>query len=344
MTKPIAPGIYFDMPESEYHADSALGSTDLRRLLASGPDYWWHSAMNPARPPDEPTAAQSFGRALHKLVLEGRQAFDALYEREPDGDNVLRLDADLADWLTRRGVKPARSKAEKIAQIMSIDPTVRIADDVRARARAAGRVLLSSDEYDRVVIAGALITRNPELVTAFEGGMPEVSVFWTHSVDGYTYRLKARFDYLKARGIADLKSIRNSRGIAFAEACRRAIAEHRYDIQAAHYLSARARLPSLVADGCVSGDHDPQWLRRVVDAPEYGFAWVFYQATSAPITWAASLSPGNPITDVAIADIERALATYRQFTDTYGPDDMWVLSEPLRELDMSEMPGWWGRA
>lgn len=302
--EPIGPGVYFGLSEDAYHKDPALGSSDLRQLLVSGPDYWWTSALNPRRAVKEATEAQVFGSALHKLVLEGRQAFEALYVSRPD--DLVRLDAK-----------------------------------ARATLCPNSEIVLKGEDFDRILIAGSLITSNPELATAFEGGMPEVSVFWP-GPDGV--RLKARFDYLKAPGIGDLKSIRNSRGLPFTEACRRAIADHRYDIQAAHYLDARAALRGLAHDGLTFGDHDAAWLRRVAASAQFGFAWVFFQANEAPVTWATSISSGNPILDVAAGSIRNALETYRTFMAAFGPDEMWVLTDPVNELDIAELPAWWARA
>ena len=76
-------GVYFDLDEDDYHGDPALGSTDLRRLLASGPDYWWGSPLNPNAPERTSSPQQERGRALHKLVLEGNQAFSVRYVRQP---------------------------------------------------------------------------------------------------------------------------------------------------------------------------------------------------------------------------------------------------------------------
>lgn len=304
----IEDGIYFGLNEDTYHADPALGSTDLKRLLASGPDYYWHSRMNPLRPKDTVTPARLFGRAVHKIVLEGRESFEALYVRRPD---------DLA----------------------------RLTAKERAVLAPNGQDVLDGEDYDRILVAGALITKNPDLATAFSGGMPEASVFWTETnSDGFTYRLKSRFDYLKVRGIGDLKSIRNTRGIEFPAACRRAIADWRYDVQACHYLRARTLIAAMVAAGRLFGDHDPAFMQAVAASEEHAFQFVFFQATDAPITWSTAISHGNPMLEYAGADIARALLTYRRFMDAFGPDQMWVLQEPVNELDVGEMPAWFGRA
>jgi len=297
-------GIYFNLPEADYHADPALGSTDLKRLLASGPDYWYWSPLNPDAPQRDLTPQLLFGRALHKLVLEGSQAFSSLYVRRPD--NIKRLNGK-----TKAALSP---NSENI---------------------------LDGEDYDKIITSAEMIAKNPDLAAAFEGGVPEVSVFWEHFLDGeFIIPCKARFDYLKTRGIGDLKSIRNIYGAPFADACTRSIVNFRYDIQAAHYLEGRAQIGQFVRDNLVYGDYDPGWLNRVVAAPSYAFQWVFFQAEGAPITWSKSLSPGNPILDIAERDRNKAMQTYREFTQKFPAGQMWLSFDPVEELNINSMPPW----
>src|SRR5262245_33934197 len=85
-TKPREPGIYFGLPSAEYHANQSLGSSDLKRLLQAPAVYWFHSHLNPDRQPTPDSPAKQKGRALHKLVLEGLEAFERAYscETKPD--------------------------------------------------------------------------------------------------------------------------------------------------------------------------------------------------------------------------------------------------------------------
>jgi hypothetical protein len=307
-------GIYFDLDEDEYHADPALGSTDLRKLLGNPCDYWYESPMNPHREIDKDTPARARGRAMHKLVLEGEASFDKIYMRGPQHSDDMTASE-----------KGAATKA------------------ANAAAAKLGKEVLPAKDYDRVAIASAMITRNPKLATAFLGGAPEVSVFWTR--DGI--RRKARLDYLKPRGIGDLKSVINTMEIAFPAACRRAIANYRYEMQAAHYLEARAEIPKFFADGMVFPSTDlDKWrdvLRKCAEAKAFAFQWVFFQSDKAPVTWSRILSPANPIFDIAQREIELATDNYKAFMDKFGPDSMWLLLDDPEELAMEEMPGWWGR-
>lgn len=350
-------GVYLGLAEDPYHADPALGSTDIKRLRTSGPDYWWTSTLNPNRPAREDKAHLVFGTAVHKLVLEGAAAFLAAYQREPEG--MLRTLDDLVKWLAVHGVtKAPRTKAaaveaittqiELLAQGGLIAERPIIEEEVLRAAADAGQTILKGEIFDRIVGAGAAIAANDGLATAFQNGQPEVSIFWTVEVDGVPVRCKCRFDYLKPRGVGDLKSLRNSRSIDFVEACRRAISEFRYDIQAEHYLRGRKKLPELVAAGKIFGA-SPEveaWLRdQVAPAAEFAFAWVFYQAEGAPNVKSFTLSPENPILSTyAAPEVDRGLRTFVEFSRIHPPGQAWRLASPVEEISIEELPAWFARS
>src|SRR3990167_4707282 len=77
--KPHAPGVVFGMPAATYHDDPSLGASDLKRLLRSPADFWWFSKLNPNREPTPDSPAKLKGRALHKLILEGPEAFERAF-------------------------------------------------------------------------------------------------------------------------------------------------------------------------------------------------------------------------------------------------------------------------
>lgn len=319
MTTLFDDGIYFDLNETRYHLDSALGSTDIRRLGQSGPDYWFHSWMNPNRPPvDETTPARTRGKAMHRLVLEGKQAFESRFVRRPNDPS---------------GATPADKSA--------------VTKAAKRDLLGNGETLLHGDDWDRIRIAGGMIRENPELSAAFDGGVPEVSIFYTRP-DGV--RVKCRFDYLKPRAITDLKSITNPQGMDFVRVCRVALARG-YTTQAVHYLDGRAQLARLFAEGKVFGDHDKDLLKRIAESAEYAFVWVFFQAEDAPITWGGKLSgrhttlagqivTDNPIIDFERGKIEAAIARYKENLARFGTS-MWVLAEPLQEVQADDLP-WYG--
>jgi len=307
--KAFDPGIYFNLDEATYHADPALGSTDIRKLRQNPSSYWYSSWMNPHRPPDKGTPGRTRGRAMHKLVYEGEKAFDEIYMRGAEHD------ADM-------------TPSEKAS----------LTKEANKRAATLNKIALPAVDYDQVAIASAMITKNPELKSVFTGGASEVSVFWQRS----GIRLKARLDYLKPRGVGDLKGCANTKGIAFPAACRNDITNYSYHIQAKHYLDARAVIPQLIRDNAVHGAHENDFLDKLLAAKVYGWQWLFYQIEGAPITWSAVLSPQNPILELAARSIDQALANFVDYRDRFGTD-MWLLIEEPRELPIEEMPSWFGR-
>lgn len=322
---PREPGIYIGLPEDEYHPDPSLGSGAVRDLWFSPTDYWWDSPYNPNRPEggDEDRPALVRGRAMHTLVLEGRGAFDRRY---------IRGAVHTADM-----TPPEKGAATKAAN---------------AAAAKVGKLALPSVDYDRLAIAGKMITAHPYLGTVLQGGIPEVSIFWRETMDGVEIPCKARIDWLKPRGCGDLKSITTFRKIEFRRACREAIANFRYDMQAAHYLRGRSLVGAFVEEGRVichesvePGMRDPYnaVLEQVAKEQRFAFQFIFFQAARSPIVWSTILSPANPIIECARRDRTDALITYATYMKKYGPNTPWLLADQPAELAPEEMPPWLGR-
>jgi hypothetical protein len=335
-------GLYFDLSSDEYHADTALGSSNLKDLMYDPALFWFQSHFNPLRPERVDSKAQMIGTAVHTMVLDGPEIFKACYRPAP-GDEALRFADDIAAWLKARGVKPERSKRAMIAQALAADPEVLIHDHEMAKAKAEGVTILDGEDYARIVQAAQTIAANPHLGKAVASGYREVSVFWTQDVEGYPVRRKARFDYLRPRAVVDLKSIRPTFGKGFAAECRRAIANWRYDVQAAAYLQARAELSALVAMGKVFGDVDRDWLATVAAQDEYAFVFVFWASDGAPLTWGGALSPGNPILGAAAVDVDAALRAYAHYVSSFDDGRPWIEPQPVGEIFWEEMPGYFGR-
>lgn len=71
------PGIYFNMSNEDYHADSALSHSGMTKLLISWVDYWVTSPLNPERGEYKPTEAMKFGTRSGEFLLEN----DKFHER-----------------------------------------------------------------------------------------------------------------------------------------------------------------------------------------------------------------------------------------------------------------------
>jgi hypothetical protein len=318
-------GIYIGLPAERYHADTALGSTDLRNLLKGANLFWHKSDMNPKKPKDKLTPSKIVGNATHKLLLEGSEPFKAIYVRGPYGEDDDYTSAE----------KSALTKAAK------------------AKLKE-GQELLSQSDYDFITGCKEILDLDPKLKGCLDNALTEVSIFWTRP-DGV--RVKARHDALKLRGIGDIKTIANERERDLPQACRLDINTYRYDIPAQHYSNGRLQIGRLLSEGNVFAgeelaqlDHKNnadaavlEFLKKVAAQKQFGFQLVFIPKKGAPDAWSTVLTPGNPIMVAADGDIEQAVAIFKSSIEQFGHAKRWIPNRDVEELDINEMPVTFGR-
>lgn len=196
-----APGIFYDLDETAYHADTSLAPELGRSLSQSGAKTLLHSPRRFAferdhgRPPKD---SFDLGGLAHELVLRG-------------GDNRIRV-IDAYDWRTK-----AAQQAKKDAHAGRLTPVNRA--DLLAASKIAHAVR-------RDPLAGAI----------FSEGRPEVSLYWIDDETGITCR--ARLDWLRHGTskdcLVDLKTAAYGRGTE--DAFGKSAASYDYPMQAAHYI------------------------------------------------------------------------------------------------------------
>lgn len=353
----IAPGVYFNLPEELYHADPALGSGDVRRLYTCPMYYWRESAMNPFHTGTDETPALLFGRALHKIVLEGRAAFEAAYTVAPEvADHPGCLDTvdDLKRALKAVGEKVSGNKPDLLDRVRATVPSAVIFDDImaayQAKCAATGATSLKRAVYEQVITAAGFIAGDPRVAPAFQGGRPEISVFWER--DGVP--LKCRLDYLRfgrnpdrslCALLTDLKSFANQRDLPPERAVAAAIPEYRLDMQAAHNTDGASCIPDLIKAGLVFGADtvNAKWLEALttLGAGDWHWHWAFFQK-DAPVTL---LRPATPaLVAHGRKAIETALQAYRDNMAAFGTTWRYVDPMPDNALDLTDMPAWFANA
>lgn len=327
------PGIFFGMPEAEYHAIPALSSTGINWLGVSVEDFWGNTPwINPDAAQDE-TEFTRLGKAHHDRIVEGRAAFYARNCAAPElADYPDALDGmdDLKGLLRSMGAKVGGGKNELLARLRELNPEVKLWADIKAAHEAAneGKVFFSQDEITRIEIAAAYIERHPEHRTQFSGGMPEVSIFWRDAETGVP--LKARPDYLKVREVVDLKSFSNPQKKDIDLLVYNQIEYRKYFVQAAHYLDGVAQIPALLEAGAVFGEHDAQWLAQVA-AHDKHWVFVFQQTGRIPLVRSRRLlrrkvmAIGNEVCRMAIVK-------FKTYFEAYG-FDRWIDMGGLEDLD-----------
>ena len=333
-----APGIYFDLAAEEYHADSALSASGMKRLMTGPLEFWRNSVLNPHREEVE-TDAKELGTAFHKRLLEGRDLFQQHYGVELDRDDfpsALSGADTLKEQCKTMGLPVSGTIAVLCARILEADPEAQLWPVLVEENAAAneGKILLSASAFARIEASAALVEAHPDARRALRDGYSEVSIFWTDDETGI--RLKARLDYLRLRAVVDLKTFSNRNGKPIDRAVVEAVARERYYIQAVVYVEACEAAKTLIkADpGCVHGPVDPAFITEFANSPQHGFVFVFLESCGFPAIRVRSfdqLEPGakkgasqNLYWLMGVSCFRYAVSLYKDCVNTFGTDRPWT--------------------
>lgn len=349
-TYTLAPGIYFDLPEAIYHADTALGSTSIKEL-ATKPCQWQYDRLRPRRE-IEPEYLK-WGHAWHCRVLEGKEAFDQRYAKPPspaDFPHALNTTDQVKDFLRTHGQKLTGNKPDLIARAKDLDECPPIFEEILAKwhAEHPGYVELTDRQVTEIEDAVANMERDPVLTSVMQAGSlihgaAEMSIIYV--VDGV--RRKARLDYSLAPTptrtkslVVDLKSFTNFRGGSDEEAAILKVYDMFYDLQVAYYMDAIEAARDLLDHGMVFGSPpDGDYLYRFLHAKDFDWVWVMLRRDNAMVPTTLSVDTKDPMFKHAQDVIAHALETYKNFMELWGPDTLWTPppTTPLR-LNHTVMP------
>lgn len=265
------PGIYFGMPDEEYHAIHACSSSGLKNLSVSSMDYWAQSVLNPEKQEEEAKGdgqltPRQLGSAYHTYICEGQSAFEQRYAVALDKEmtsydcEVRQVPfcvtiADIRAAIDAEDVKPKGTAKDALTdQLLELRPDAVVWDRaVAAHADAhAGKLMITPKLFRRIAIAKAMIDGDPQLKTAFSGGHAEVSIFWYDEQTGVP--MKARLDYVKMNHLIDLKSFGNKMGKPIQRAIDYAITTNKYFLPVVVYLEAIEAAKKMVREersGCI---------------------------------------------------------------------------------------------
>lgn len=339
------PGIYFGMDEDTYHAIEACSASGLKRLAISTMDYWAESNLNPNREIAE-SPFLALGKAYHKRIVEGADAYAACYAVELDPaahPDALVTTTQIKAAIIEVGEKPVSSvptgqmqpaptkaepnrmkpvtrpatKDDLIEQLLEIAPDAEIWERmVRAHAEANdGKTMISAKQHARIEIAAAMIERDPDLCKAFSGGHAEVAIFWYCEKTGAP--MKAKLDYLKLKAIVDLKSFSNSVGRPISRAIDFAISGQRHFIGVAIYRQAVEAAKKMVQASGLRAIHDCDDPVTEDAEARQNFAFRLAQQTEPPTClWVYQQTGNAPVTR------GRIMPTGTVFSITEGALDM----------------------
>lgn len=351
----IEPGIYFGMDEAEYHAAPALSSSGIRHLLVSPLDYWINSHMNPEYV-DEKTPAMEIGTAFHRRLLEPER-FAAMYAPIPskadypdaiDGAEGLRAECE------RLGLKKSGRIADLCERILEADPDAELWPVIERDILAdlAGRVLLKPAVMADIERAARIVLAHQSAAKALSGGVSEVSIFW---IDGETGApMKARIDHLKTKAIVDLKSFNNPFSKPVDAAVASAVANGRYDVQAAVYDAAVTAAKAMLLErksGAIHGEApvDNDWLVSFASCKRHAFVFVFIEQGPVTNVRVREFCPtetlggigggtSNLYWQAGMAGFREGVRRYARCMAHFGPDKPWIEDAPMRAFRDDEFP------
>jgi hypothetical protein len=308
MTEVPAPGVYLNLPDEIYFGCGAIGSTDLKTLLRSPADWWYGSSHNPDGE-KEYNPAFDFGKALHAMILEGEDAYDRVAVISPYPDFRKK---EAQEW--------------------------------RDAMVASGRAIISKSEEKAMRHMAALVTNHPQ-VGLSKNFLREVAVIWEEN----GVLMRAKFDAINPVFGLDLKSYggANTQGRSPYDSCMRFIAMRDYDIQRAHYHTAREKMRRFIQDGQVFGQTPEQQpiLDEIAFRDKWAWVWLFYQkvdhkAGHAPIVMPIAVMPEDASHRSGRQKIETAMTNYNGYVKTFGLDTPWAQINPLTWAEDHDFMPW----
>lgn len=235
----IVDGVYFDLPDTVYHAVPRLSSSGLQKLCVSPATFWRGSWLDPEKADldEDATKAQVLGKAYHCARLEPGRFHDCYVRGLEKADFDLTSDSAIKAALKDLG-EPQTQGAETIAERgqrlldAGYDGTILAVAAAAWESERGGRIAIPGQYFDQIVTDMERIAASGEIAELLSEGEPEVSIFWT---DKHGLKMKCRVDYLKASKWTDLKTFDNSRGKALGQALADAVRYNRLYVQAATY-------------------------------------------------------------------------------------------------------------
>ena len=357
-------GIYFNLPEDEYHAIPRLSASGICNILVSPATFWADSWMNPDKKKrDDDTDARILGRAYHVARFQPH-LLDQMFVSKinPDDYEGLLTNATMIEAELDKLMEPKKLAGEKV-----LDKAIRLREAGYSKpilhllqndweANLGDRQGISADYWQQLKRDMELLREDEEIVKHMTGGQAEVSVLWTEEgID-----MKCRFDYLKPNGFTDLKTFDNPMRKNLENKIVTDFQYNRYYIQAFIYW----RVFELIRRGKIdlawqaANENIEQLIEAIRNRPTAGEIWYIFQekkgipnVLAREIDFRTPVAESHPINDAGVShetsvalgektrrlnslglkaklDVEIAMSKFAGYMDIYGPDEPWRLIRP----------------
>ena len=292
-------GIYFRMPEDEYHADSALGASGIVNLnispLAFYKDSAWNKKKQAKEQDEKETAATIRGTYFHEALAGTRSSIVV----KPKG----------MSFATKEGKD--------------------------FKARYEGRTFIKAEHAEQVqdMIDAMRETGVLDRIGGVGGGISEVSVFWT---DTKGRRRKFRIDRLYNGEAYDWKTMANSMNKDLETLVAHTVAQHRYHVKAFWYqqgLQVMKKMieqkgPAAFMTETAETEYQAMFALSKSDTI-VPFWYVFIENSGVPNIVARKFVSHDPTGALnayfrgAKQEVERAIGVYDAYMRSHGTDKPW---------------------
>lgn len=303
MTKEYKEGIYFQMPEEEYHNIPYFSRSFLEKMLFDQEEGWLVSPYNPDKPEHKPSPQMELGTAIHSMLLEPN-LFKVLYIEQPKysdykGVEILKDTKDLKAFLKKVGEKTALLKQELIHVAETyLHPDTQVIWDNVIRdfklyvEKHSKRILTQNDVEALDGIKESFDCRPKIKEKLLQDGYSEVVIIW-EDFQGLKY--KARLDRVNIDTILDLKSfsVKNTKK-PLQEFLDSEIRYQNHNFQASVYLDGLKTVITKIRnkEAEVFGKVDQEWLSKFLENEQKNYSIIFtrtqspYQIFEKPIVFA----------------------------------------------------------
>lgn len=343
-------GIYFGMPEEEYHSIDYFSRSLCENFIVDDEEGWFHSSLNKERPKVEETKAMALGSAIHCMFLEPDK-FSKKYVVKPTAEDfedktVLKTVDDIKEVLVNNSQKTSGKKSDLIERVKPFlnDSTIlydEIMDSFTESVFENNSTVLPKEEMNLILNLKKSLDIRPKTKSLLTGGYPEVVIIWKDKKT--SLMCKCRIDYLTTTGIIDLKSfsVKNKKNL-YKQICD-TITYSRYNLQFFIYYMAVARIITQINKGKakVYGYVDEVWLNIFLTNPNKDF-FLMFMRTAAPYqikalqmlrsegkggTDNAYYQEGKSIFEIVAAKYSRMLKSEHQDRDEFVDDKIEYLAD-----------------
>ena len=290
-------GIYFNMPDEEYHSIERLSSSGMRDILESPTKFWFNSRFNPLFE-EKKTEAMDLGTMFHSYILEGEKEFNEKYVVMPSEIEAMNKNS-------------SSFKLWKAAQTK--------------------RIISWQKYFEMKKIVRYLEQEGQILSTSFlKDGMPEVSVFWT---DDKGIQRKARIDMLREASFVDLKTFATDKVGDLENYISKYFFSYKIFLQMVNYRQALLAAKQF-DKGQVSGSKEQKKFFENVKESEDYVPFVLFVNRNLPQARIKAFTKENcsDLWRLGERMIEEACSKYIDNLNKYGRNSAW-----LEEVDVSNL-------